>query len=140
MATAETGDPDVATRPGGHTYHLTPEEVWTAQAGTASYQPEAFAADGFIHCTDGEVNLLRVANTFYQGDRRPHVVLALDRARITAPVLYEDPDRIFPHVYGPLNTDAVVAVRPVIRLADGSFAEIGPPIAAEGAGGGEATT
>jgi len=124
MSDPDGRDPDVATRPGGHTYHLTPEPVWTAQEQEDAYQPEAFGADGFIHCTDGEVNLLAVANTFYQADHRPYVVLVLDRDRITAPVRYEDPKQIFPHIYGPLNRDAVVEVRRAVRLADGSFTSI----------------
>lgn len=124
MSAIERDDPAVAARPGGHTYHLTPEPVWHAQQEQATYQPEAFDADGFIHCTDGEVNLLAVANAFYQSDRRPYVVLVLDRDRVTAPVRYEDPERIYPHIYGPLNRDAVVMVRRAVRLADGSFASI----------------
>ncbi len=118
------GDPAVAARPGGRTYHLTPEPVWAAQADGDAYRPEGFADEGFIHCTDGEVNLLAVANAFYQADRRPHVVLVIDLDRVAAPVRYEDPDRIYPHIYGPLNRDAVVEVKRVVRLADGSFARI----------------
>ena len=106
------------------TFHLTPEEVWLAQAGRDEYTPEAYDADGFIHCTDGEENLLAVANAFYQADKRPHVVLTVALDRVAAPVKYEDPERLYPHVYGPLNRDAVVAVRRVVRLADGSFAKI----------------
>ncbi len=118
------GDPEVAARPGGRTYHLVPEEVWTAQAGEAVYRPERFGDEGFIHCTDGEVNLLAVANTFYHGDKRPHVVLVIDLERVAAPVRYEDPERIFPHIYGPLNREAVVEVRRAVRLADGSFSGV----------------
>jgi len=121
---ADQDDPAVAARPGGHTYHLTPEPVWRAQEQQQAYQPEAFEVDGFIHCTDGEVNLLAVANAFYQADQRPYVVLVLDRDRINAPVRFEDADRIFPHIYGALNRDAVVDVRRAIRLADGSFVSI----------------
>ncbi len=118
------GDPEVAARPGGRTYHLTPEAVWSAQREGDAYRPEAFEADGFIHCTDGEVNLLAVANTFYQGDKRPHVVLVIDLDRVASPVRYEDPAGIYPHIYGPLNPDAVIEVRRAVRLADGSFVGI----------------
>ena len=117
-------DPSVAKRPGGRTYHLTPEPVWSAQAGADTYRPEAFEAEGFIHCTDGEVNLLAVANTYYQTDKRPYLVLVIDPDRVAAPIRYEDPERIYPHVYGPLNRDAVVEIRRAVRLADGSFVGI----------------
>lgn len=114
-----------ASPPAGRepTLHLSPEEVWRRQEGAASYEPEAYPADGFIHCTLGEGNLLSVANAFYKADPRPHLVLVLDPARIDAEVRFEfeDEGRIYPHIYGPLNTDAVVAVRRAIRDADGTF-------------------
>jgi uncharacterized protein (DUF952 family) len=106
------------------TYHLTPEPVWLAQAERSMYQPEAFAAEGFIHCTHGESNLLAVANSYYRGDPRPFVVLVVDLERAGVPVRYEDADRIFPHLHGPLNRAAVVAVRRAVRAADGSFVAI----------------
>jgi uncharacterized protein (DUF952 family) len=43
---------------------------------------------------------------------------------LQSPVRYDDPAQIYPHIYGPINLDAVVEVRRVIRLADGSFSEI----------------
>ena len=102
-------------------YHLTPAEVWERQAAGASYLPEAFAADGFIHCTIGETNLLAVANAFYQNDDRPQVALVLDLDRVTASVRFEDEARIYPHVHGPLETAAVVGTLHAIRGKDGSF-------------------
>jgi uncharacterized protein (DUF952 family) len=36
-------------------------------------------------------------------------------------VLYEDVGRIYPHIYGPLNRDAVVRLAPVRRDAEGTF-------------------
>lgn len=109
---------------GAEALHLTPAEVWERQADSEGYLPEAYEADGFVHLTIGEVNLLAVANAFYQQDRRAHVVLVLDLGRLTAPIRYEDEGHIYPHVYGPLDREAVVAVRRAIRLADGSFVGI----------------
>lgn len=109
---------------GGEALHLTPAEVWERQAEADGYLPEAYDADGFVHLTIGEVNLLAVANAFYQNDHRAHVVLVLDLNRLTAPVRFEDEGRSYPHVYGRINRDAVLAVRHAIRLADGSFVGI----------------
>lgn len=109
------------------TFHLTPEAVWQAQAGGGYYRPEAFAADGFIHCTDGAENLLKIANAFYRDDSRAQVVLVIDVGRITAEVRYEDPERIFPHIYGALNTDAVVALRQTARGPDGAYLGLAEP-------------
>ena len=42
-----------------------------------------------------------------------------------SPLLLQDPDKIYPHIYGPLNRDAIVTVLPILREADGSFV---PPV------------
>lgn len=119
-----TEEPRPGRQPSGQTLHLVPEPVWQAHQGAATYTAERYEEDGFIHCTDGEMNLLRVGDAFYRNDHRPYVVLVLDIDRLQAPVRYDDPAQIYPHIYGPINLDAVVAVRRVIRLADGSFSEI----------------
>lgn len=121
----DDSDSSLVKEPRGQTLHLTPEAVWLSKAEGATYQPEAFVDEGFIHCTDGEANLVRVANLFYQSDPRPHVVLVIEMERVTAPIRYEDPDRIFPHLYGPLNREAVVAVRAIARRDDGTFLGVG---------------
>ena len=106
---------------GGLTFHLSPAEVWHSRADTDAYTPEAYPTDGFIHCTDGEANLLDVANRYYRADPREYVVLDIDLSKVIAPVRYEDEARIYPHIYGPLNPDAVVGIHGVKRDGDGSF-------------------
>ena len=106
--------------------HLTAADVWNSQQASGSYRPEAFEADGFVHCTIGEDNLIAVANAFYAGDRRAHVVLEIAPSRLSSPVRFEDPARIYPHIHGPLNGDAVISVRRVWRAPDGTFLETEP--------------
>ena len=47
------------------TFHLTTKEAWEQQRTLPFYQPEAFAREGFIHCTDGEHNMVDTANRYY---------------------------------------------------------------------------
>ena len=101
--------------------HLVPTEVWERQQGGPTYLPEAYEGDGFIHLTIGESNVIDVANRYYRQDARAYSVLELDKDRIVANVQFDDDSGIYPHVYGPLNVDAVVAVRPVRREQDGTF-------------------
>lgn len=107
------------------TLHLAPIDVWQSQAGAEQYEPEAFAREGFIHCTDGEQRLIEVGNRYYASDPRRFCCLSLDRTRIAARVIYEDPEQVYPHIYGPLNVDAIVEVREVLRADDGTFVGIG---------------
>ncbi len=103
------------------TLHLTPVDVWTAQSVNAEYLPEAFAAGGFIHCTNGEALVIEVGNRYYAADQRNFCLLSIDLNQVTARVIYEDPDRVYPHIYGSLNTSAVVEVRQMTRAEDGTF-------------------
>ena len=107
------------------TYHLVPTAVWESQMYEASYQPEGFKEEGFIHCTDTLEELVAVGNRYYRSDPREFLVLAIDCEQVTARVVYEDPQHIFPHVYGPLNTDAVLSIQQVVRGADGTFLTMG---------------
>jgi uncharacterized protein (DUF952 family) len=97
-------------------YHSTPLTDWNA-APDGPYAPASLAEEGFVHCSLDESTTLAVVNAFYRDAPRPLLVLALDEARLTARVEWEaaDPapppgvaeDTLFPHVYGPLDRDAV---------------------------------
>ena len=110
------------------TFHLTPREHWDAQRSDAAYTPEPFETEGFIHCTDGEANVVTVGNRYYTSDPREMVCLVIDCDLVAAEIRYEDPERIYPHIYGPLNTDSVIDVRSVRRKADGTFTGIGDSV------------
>lgn len=109
----------------GHlTYHLTPADYWEEHRASAHYLPEGFAAEGFIHCTDTIAEVIAVGNRYYQADRREFVLLELDCELISAPIVYEVPNKIFPHIYGALEVPAVKRVLPVERTGDGVFVSI----------------
>jgi uncharacterized protein (DUF952 family) len=113
------------TKQGHTTYHLVPSEWWQAQHDEPSYLPERFADEGFIHCTDTLEEIIAVGNRYYTADSRPFLLLDIDCAAVEAPIVYEDPNRIFPHIYGPLEVDAVTRVRLVVRDERGCFLSIG---------------
>lgn len=109
----------------GVTYHLAITEEWVAQQNADSYKPYVFDNEGFIHCTNGLDLLTQIANMFYQDSPDPRVVLVLDVSKIESEVRYDDLDETFPHIYGPLNPDAVIAELPVQRKTDGEFLLLG---------------
>ncbi len=107
------------------TLHLVPEDVWLAQRNASQYLPDGFSCEGFIHCTHGNDFAIEVGNRYYRDDPRSYLVLEIDLERVSAPVAYEDEERRYPHIYGPLERHAVRRVSRIERAADGSFIAIG---------------
>lgn len=104
-------------------YHLVPIDYWEAQSADRPYTPADYAREGFIHCTRGEAQLAIVANRYYRNDQRAWLVLELEELAITAEVKYEpgSDGLLYPHIYGPLNREAIRTIRPMPRDPDGTF-------------------
>jgi glutathione S-transferase len=80
------------------------------------------AEQGFIHASTADQVAL-VANAFYQG-APDLLLLVIDTERVDPEIRYEHvPGQAapYPHIYGPLNVDAVVAARPFGPGPDGQF-------------------
>ena len=103
-------------------YHLTPKADWESARLTQEHRPESLATEGFIHCSQDEAQMLGVANRLFAG-RNDMLALDVDTARLTSPIKYERSrsGRLYPHIYGPLNTEAVLRVRPLLIGADGKL-------------------
>jgi uncharacterized protein (DUF952 family) len=102
-------------------YHLTSRPAWE-RAPAEPYRADSLTGEGFIHCSNaGQVAW--AANRFY-GGADELLVLHVDAGRLTSPLRDEDGGNgeRFPHVYGPINRDAVVAARPLGRGPDGRWA------------------
>ena len=106
---------------------MLPATIWRGQQRERPYIHASLASEGFIHCTGDATLLVWVANQFYSRDADDFLILCIDEARVTAPVQW-DPvgDKVFPHLYGPLNVDAIVAVTPFPRDEAGVF--LPPPL------------
>jgi uncharacterized protein (DUF952 family) len=106
-------------------YHLAPSARWRDWPADKPYLPAEYDADGFIHCSAGDELMLKVANRFYRNAPGDFVLLAVDTDRLTSELRWEqssdDLAPLFPHIYGPLDRAAVVAVRAVRRDEHGSF-------------------
>lgn len=104
-------------------YHLAPIDYFHAQPADRPYVPADFAREGFIHCTRGDEQLIVVANRYYRSDERIFLVAVINEDLVTAKIRYEPgaDDVLYPHIYGPLNRDAIVSVLRMPRLPDGTF-------------------
>ncbi len=103
------------------TYHLVPRAEWQAADPTQPYQPVAFKQDRFVHCTDGADEVAATANRYFSALDGELLALVLDLAWVRSPVRYEDPRRIYPHVYGPIERSAIVDVLVMSRDTTGGF-------------------
>lgn len=101
-------------------YHLVPRSVWD-RAPAGPYRADSLATVGFIHCSEAN-QVAASANRFYAGEQ-DLLLLHIDPDRLTSP-LREEPSgsgELFPHIYGPLDRAALVAVVPLQRGPDGRW-------------------
>ena len=85
------------------------------------YVPSGFDREGFVHCTDGSEELAATANRYFAGFDGELLALVLDVGRLSAPVRYEDPARIYPHAYGAIDRAAILQVLTMPRDAGGAY-------------------
>jgi len=105
--------------------HITSRETWEGAKSDGAYRPGSLATEGFIHASTPE-QVVGTANTFYKG-RHGLVLLRIDAAKVRPAIRWETPKdstERFPHIYGPLNIDAVDEVVPYEPSEGGTF---GPP-------------
>jgi uncharacterized protein (DUF952 family) len=103
------------------TFHLVPRAEWDASDTELPYTPTDFEREGFVHCTDGEDEVAATANRYFRDLSDELLVLTIDRSRLSAPVRYDDPGSVYPHVYGPIDREAILQVRSMRRRDDGHF-------------------
>ena len=102
-----------------HIYHITTRAAALEARQSGEYRTESLLSQGFIHFSQ-IFQTLGVANAFYAG-QTDLVILVVDVSRLKAELKFEEPihpgaaastvlpaaDALFPHLYGPLNFDAV---------------------------------
>ena len=98
--------------------HLTSRHAWQAAQQNGNYRAASLDSEGFIHCSTAD-QIVRVANAFYAG-QHGLVLLLVEPQALTAELKWEPPAgpppddsaviEFCPHIYGPLNLEAVVEV------------------------------
>ncbi len=91
--------------------HLITDQDWASARNGLDWRPPSLEAEGFIHCSEDWNQVRGVVRRLYPG-RTDMLVLEVETGQLQAQVVRE-PSRsgeIYPHIYGPLNLDAVAAV------------------------------
>ena len=108
--------------------HITTRAAWAAALAAGEYTAPSLGTQGFIHCSRPDGQLVRVADFLYRG--QPDLVVLLIAPERLRPELrwegFEPGSDLFPHLYGPLNLDAVVDVLDFPPEPDGTFRLPGP--------------
>ena len=102
--------------------HLTTDDEWATAQRDGAYRPASLTTEGFIHCSEPQ-QVVEVANRRFR-NRRNLVLLHVDITKLRSPGRYENLEgggQLFPHIYGPLNLEAVVKATPFQPGPAGDF-------------------
>ena len=111
-------------------YHITSLAAWTEARQRGDYRADSLATEGFIHCSTNE-QVIPVTEKYYKG-QEGLLVLVIEPERLTSDLKWEPPaegapppgvpkDALFPHIYGPINLEAVVRVLDLQSQPDGKY-------------------
>lgn len=94
--------------------HITNTETWNQALLKGIYEMDALSDLGFIHCClPGQ--MAGVLARWFQ-DTSGLLALEIDPQKLKSRTVYENLEggkELFPHIYGPINLDAVVAIHPI---------------------------
>jgi len=91
-------------------YHIVLPNAWAAFDGEL-YEHASLASEGFIHCSFAE-QIDGVLQRYYS-DAENVVMLEIDSEKLTSKLVNEPStnNEIYPHIYGPINRDAVISAK-----------------------------
>jgi len=102
--------------------HITTRHEWEVALHKGLYKSDTFDLEDFIHCSTPE-QLVDTANSFFK-DEPDLVLLCINSKKVKGDIIYENlvgGEKQFPHIYAPLNTDAVERVIDYHPASDGHF-------------------
>lgn len=108
---------------------ITNAEIWERAQQTGSYTQstldKSMEAVGFLHCTNPD-QTIATANRHFT-DREHVILLLINLEKVASEVRFEAAKSgrpgLFPHIYGPLNIDAVYATLQLEKNESGQFIE-----------------
>lgn len=92
-------------------YHVTTITAWQTAKENSSYEHISLEKEGFIHLCS-RAQLAGVLDRYYKG-HTDLLLLHVDESLLQAEMRYELAPSVneeFPHIFGPINIDAVVDV------------------------------
>lgn len=90
-------------------YHVTTAADWNAAKAKGYYEHPSLKDEGFIHCSQDH-QVAGVLERYFAG-QTDLIKLVIDTDKLTSKYVFDwSPSTAdtFPHVYGPINADAVI--------------------------------
>jgi uncharacterized protein (DUF952 family) len=90
-------------------YHITTRTAWEKALEKGAHEADSLSTEGFIH-NSTLAQVPGVLERYYKG-RTDLVLLHIDETMLQAPLKYElapSVNEMFPHIFGPINIEAVV--------------------------------
>jgi len=103
-------------------YHIARKEELLKVLEGENYFGDTLKSEGFIHCSTID-QIIDVANQRFKG-QSGLVLLCIETDLVRPEILYENLEggkRLFPHIYGALNSDAIRKVTNFTPGDDGNF-------------------
>ncbi len=95
-------------------YHVTTAGEWADAKQSGFYEHPSLKEEGFIHCSQ-QHQVAAVLERYFSG-KTDLVKLVIDTDKLTSKYIFDwsqSTQDTFPHVYGPINADAVVDALPL---------------------------
>jgi len=91
-------------------YHICPVALWESQLDDGTYTHPTLVTEGFIHCSE-EHQLAGVLDRYFMG-QKDIVRLSIASEKLESDLRYElaPIGEKFPHVFGPINKEAIIEV------------------------------
>ncbi|HRI26137.1 MAG TPA: DUF952 domain-containing protein [Ferruginibacter sp.] len=95
-------------------YHVVSKTDWQQALEQGEYKAASLATEGFIHASKAH-QVSGVLERYFKG-KSDLLLLHIDEHKLTAPFTYELSPSVneeFPHIFGPINLDAVLKVQSI---------------------------
>jgi uncharacterized protein (DUF952 family) len=92
-------------------YHVTKAATWNAAKKKGFYEHPSLKSEGFIHCSQDD-QVAGVLERYFEG-QTGLVKLVIDTDKLSSKYVFDwspSTQDTFPHIYGPINADAVIDI------------------------------
>ncbi|MCW9706202.1 DUF952 domain-containing protein [Fodinibius salsisoli] len=103
-------------------FHITTKAYFNSHKKSHEYVPESLDTEGFIHSSKGD-QVEATANRIF-AEETQLLLLVIDVSTLTSEVKYEQDEssgETYPHIYGPINIDAIMDKLDIHAEKSGEF-------------------